>query len=123
MYNYNTYPRREKSRHYVHPLGVDEEREVEQLVALFRGMGFNRSAQISHYIRKHRLGLRFPNISGFLKLTRDDDGLVDTWEFEGGIRPEFYAEVCNRLGLNNNGSTARVTGFESYRQRGFASLT
>ena len=121
MYNYNNiYPRREKSRHYVQPLSVDEEREVEQLVALFQGMGFKRSAQISHYIREHRLGLQFPNISGFLELTRDDDGFADTWEFEGGIKPKFYAEVCNRLGLDNNRSRARVTGFESYRERAIA---
>lgn len=117
---YNRYPRREKSRHCGQPLSVDEEREVEQLVALFHGMGFTRSAQISRYIREHRLGFQFPNISGFLELTRDDDGYADTWEFEGGIKPQFYAEVCNRLGLNNNCSRARVIGFESYRQRATA---
>ena len=120
MYNYNIYPRREKSRHYVQRLSSDEELEVEQLVALFQGMGFTKSAQISRYIREHRLGLQFPNISGFLELTRDDDGFADTWEFEGGIKPKFYAEVCNRLGLNNNGSRARVTGFESYLERAIA---
>lgn len=117
---YNIYPQREKSRHYVQSLSVDEDREVERLVALFRGMGFTRSAQISRYIREHRLGLQFPNISGFLELTRDDNGFVDTWEFDGGIKPKFYAEVCNRLNLYNRGSRARVTGFESYRQRGCA---
>ena len=121
MYNINL--RRKESRHYGQTLSVDEEREVEQLVALFRGMGFKRSAQISHYIRRHRLGFRFPNISGFLELTRGHAGFTDTWEFEGGIKPRFYAEVCNRLELDNNGSRARVTGFESYKQRGFASLT
>lgn len=118
MYNYNIYPRRGKSHHYVQPLSVDEEREVEQLVALFRGMGFTRSAQISHYIREHRLGLQFPNISGFLELSRDENGIVDTWEFEGGIKPRFYREICERLEIGNNGSDAQVSGFESYRQRG-----
>lgn len=118
MNNYNIYPRREKSRHYAQPLSVDEEREVEQLVALFRGVGFTRSAQISHYIREHRLGLQFPNISGFLELTRDENGIVDTWEFEGGIKPRFYRAICERLEIDNNGSDAHVSGFESYRQRG-----
>ena len=118
MYNYNIYPRREKSRHYVQPLSVDEEHEVEQLVTLFRGMGFKTSAQISHYIRKHRLGFQFPNISGFLELTRDINGIADTWEFEGGIKPRFYRAICERLEIGNNGSDAQVSGFESYRQRG-----
>ena len=122
MHSYNNiYNRCEKTRHYVQHLNVDEDREVEQLVALFQDMGFTRSAQISHYIREHRLGLKFPNISGFLELTRDGDGVTDTWEFEGGIKPRFYAEVCDRLGLNNNGSRARVIGFESYHERAIAS--
>ena len=120
MYIHNSYPRREKSRHYGQPLSTNEEHEVEQLVTLFQGMGFTRSAQISRYIREHRLGFQFPNISGFLELTRDDAGFADTWEFEGGIKPKFYAEVCNRLGLNNNRSRARVTGFQSYRERAIA---
>ena len=119
MHSYNTiYNRREKARRYVQHLNVDENREVEQLVALFRNMGFTRSAQISHYIREHRLGLRFPNISGFLELTRDKNGIADTWEFEGGIKPRFYRAICDRLEIDNNGSDAQVSGFESYRQRG-----
>ena len=122
MYNYNSYPRREKSHHYVQPLSVDEEHEVNQLVELFHGMGFTSSTQLSRYIRDHRLGFQFPNISGFLELTRDDDGFADTWEFEGGIKPKFYAEVCSRLGLSNNRSRARVSGFESYKQRNYINL-
>ena len=98
----------------------EEEREVEELVALFRSMGFTESAQVSRYIRDHNLGYQFQNISGYLELTRDDNGSTDTWEFEGGIKPRFYREVCNRLNLYNRGSRARVTGFESYRQRGCA---
>ena len=119
MYSYNNIcNRHEKKRHYVQHLNVDEECEVEQLVALFRNKGFTRSAQISHYIRKHQLGLQFPNISGFLELTRDRNGIADTWEFEGGIKPRFYRAICERLEIGNNGSDAQVSGFESYRQRG-----
>lgn len=106
------------------PFGMSEaeEREVNELVDLFRGMGFKRSAEISRYIRAHRLGNRFPNISGFLQLEKRDGDIVDTWEFEGGIKPRFYREVCRRLDLDNNGSQSRVTGFESYRQRAFAGM-
>ena len=105
-------------RTHFRELSLDEEREVDKLVKLFRGMGFTRSAQISLYIRQNKLGYKFPNISGYLELRRDDAGCVDTWEFEGGIKPRFYREVCKRLRIGNNGSAARVTGFESYRQRG-----
>ena len=119
MYRCNNISNRcEKTCHYVQRMSVDESREVNQLVALFRGMGFTRSAQISHYIREHRLGLQFPNISGFLKLTRDKHGIADTWEFEGGIKPRFYRAICEMLEIGNNGSDAQVSGFESYRQRG-----
>ena len=68
---------------------LEEEQEVNELVKLFRGMGFTRSAQISLYIRQNKLGYKFPNISGYLELTRDDAGYSDTWEFEGGIKPRF----------------------------------
>lgn len=100
----------------------EEEREVDELVNLFRNMGFSESAQVSRYIRNNKLGYRFQNISGYLELTRDDNGVADSWTFEGGIKPRFYREVCQRLGLTNRGSQARVTGFESYKQREFLNL-
>ena len=103
-------------------IGNAEEREVEELVAKFREMGFTKSAQISNYIRKHRLGFQFPNITGVLELKRGDGDCVDTWKFNGGIAPRFYREICNRLGLGNNGSNAEVSGFESYRERGTCDL-
>lgn len=95
-------------------LDADEKREVDALVAMFQDLHFTRSAQVSNYIRAHKLGFKFPHISGYLELTRGGD---DTWEFEGGIKPKFYAAVCQRLHLDDNRSDARVTGFESYRDR------
>lgn len=91
-----------------------QEREVDALVEMFKGFGFNRSAQVSRYIRDHKLGRQFPNIAGYLELDRDG---VDRWEFEGGIKPCFYAEVCRRLELGDQGSRAHVVGFESYASR------
>ena len=45
MHSYNTiHNRREKTHHYVQHLNADEEREFEQLVTIFRGMGFTQSA-------------------------------------------------------------------------------
>lgn len=98
-------------------LTVDEEREVDQLVQLFKSMRMTRSAEVSRYIRDHKLGFQFQHISGYLELTRENADGVDTWEFEGGIKPKFYKAVCQRLNLANQGSDAKVTGFESYRDR------
>lgn len=117
MFYTNKNKRLTKARANFGEFSLEEEQEVNELVKLFRGMGFTRSAQISLYIRQNKLGYKFPNISGYLELTRDDAGYSDTWEFEGGIKPRFYREVCERLQIGNNGSSARVTGFESYRQR------
>lgn len=92
----------------------EQNAEVDRLVEMFKGMGFKRSAQVSRYIRSHRLGHLFPNIAGYLELDRDG---CDRWEFEGGIKPQFYAMVCRRLELDNQRSNAQVVGFESYRDR------
>lgn len=92
-----------------------QESEVNKLVELFAGMGFAKSADISRYIRTHKLGRQFPNVAGYLKLSSHEGN--DTWEFEGGIKPCYYAEVCRRLELSDQGSRAHVTGFESFRDR------
>ena len=99
-------------------LNSKAEREVGELVAFFASKGFHDSSQVSNYIRANKLGYKFPNISGFLELSRDDkSGITDTWVFEGGIAPRFYREICKRLGLANRGSRARVTGFKSYGEK------
>ena len=97
-------------------LNAAEEAEVEELVELFRGMGFTQSAQISNYIRRNRLGFRFPNISGYLSLSSEDG--LDSWDFEGGIKPFYYREICRRLDLHNKRSRAQVIGFKSFSESG-----
>lgn len=95
-------------------MNTREREEVEQLVAQCRARGFRTSAQVGYYIRDNRLGERFPHIAGYLKLAKGDD----SWEFDGGIAPKFYREVCTRLGLGNAHSNASVVGFSSYAERG-----
>ncbi|MCI7361314.1 MAG: hypothetical protein MSH36_08215, partial [Prevotella sp.] len=60
-----------------------------------------------------QLGYKYPDLSGYLELTNGDD----TWEFEGAIHPKYYAEVCYRLGLDNENSGSVPQSFESFRNR------
>ena len=90
----------------------EQEAEVNALVKFFKGKGFKRSSEISKYIRDNKLGKKFPNISGILQMS-DNEG--NAWNFEGGIAPAFYREICLRLELNDNGSYAHVDGFTSYK--------
>lgn len=89
------------------------EQEINDLVVFFNDKGFTRSSEVSNYIREQELGYRFKHISGYLELS---DG-CQTWEFEGGIAPQYYAEICYRLGLNDNGSDAKTVGFECFEDR------
>lgn len=99
------------ARYYDNAEAIEE--EIERLVEMFEEMEFEYSSDVSNYIRTHDLRDEFPNITGYLKMSLGSD----TWEFDGGIDPCYYAEICRRLGLDNNGSHAQVEGFESYAYR------
>ena len=88
---------------------TQQEREINTLVNMFRNMGFSQSSQISNYIWRHNLGNQFPHISGYLKMSNG----ADNWTFKGGIAPQFYREVCERLKLGNKGTDSFVVGFTS----------
>ena len=90
-----------------------EEEEVEALVEFFKNKGFTLSSQISNYIIEHELGRKFKHISGYLELEND----YEIWEFEGGISPKYYREICERLKVYNKGTDSRVLGFESFAER------
>lgn len=93
-----------------------EEAEFEALVSEVAAYRFNASSQVSNYIVRNRLGQKYKKISGYL--TMELDGRQ--WEFKGGFPPKVYARLCDRLGLGNNGSRAKVVEvetFESHRQR------
>lgn len=90
------------------------EAQLEELVLFFMPMHFSRSSQLSNYVAEHRLGWKYPDLSGYLELTNGDD----TWELEGAIHPDYYAEVCYRLGLDNENSNSIPGLFESFAERG-----
>ena len=89
------------------------EKQIEELVAFFKPMHFRKSSQLSNYIADNQLGYKYPDLSGYLELTNGDE----TWEFEGAIHPKYYAEVCYRLGLDNENSDSIPQSFESFRNR------
>lgn len=89
------------------------EKQIEELVAFFKPMRFRKSSQLSNYIVKHQLGYKYPDLCGYLELSND----YDTWEFEGAIAPNYYAEICYRLELDNENSDSIPQSFESYRER------
>lgn len=91
------------------------EAEIESLVEFFKNKHFRYSSQVSNYIRENKLGYKYPRISGYLTFS---DG-CEEWEFEGGILPEYYKEIIERLNLADNGSNAHVIGSESYADRDF----
>lgn len=88
-----------------------KEEEFELLVVEVQSKGFTQSAQVSNYIIMNRLGDKYQNISGMLEMTNGDT----SWNFNGGFPPRIYARLCEKLGLGNKGTNARVIGFTSFK--------
>lgn len=89
-----------------------EDTEFKQLVAEMSRLRFTHSTQVSSYIMNNRLGNKYKNISGVVKMEQDGD----TWNFNGGFPPRIYAKLCSELGLNNQGTSARAVGFKSFKE-------
>ncbi len=88
-----------------------EEKEFEQLVSEMRSLGLTESKMVSWYITNNRLGHKYKNISGIVKMEQDGT----SWEFKGGFPPKIYARLCEELGLRNQGTRARVIGFKPFK--------
>lgn len=88
-----------------------EEREFAQLVAEMKPLGFRESRDVSLYIVHNRLGLKYQNISGIVRMMQSGD----TWDFKGGFPPKIYARLCEELDLGNRGTRAHAIGFTPFR--------
>jgi cold shock CspA family protein len=88
-----------------------EEKEFEALVAEIEPLGFQQSSEVSKYIVRCRLGLKYQHISGHLEMSMNGE----SWTFDGGFPPAIYSRLCTEIGLKNNGSSARATRFTSYK--------
>jgi hypothetical protein len=87
------------------------DQEFELLVDEIQSKGFKRSAEVSNYIIRNKLGNKYQNISGVLVMSNSKD----TWKFNGGFPPPIYAKLCIRLNLSNNGSDSTVVSFTSFK--------
>lgn len=92
-----------------------ENNEFQQLIAEMKPLAFTHSSQVSSYIMKNKLGLKYKHISGVVTMEKDGN----TWDFKGGFPPKIYAQICSALDLHNNGSYAKVVGFNSFNKLDF----
>ncbi len=89
-----------------------EANEFKNLVAEVKAMRFIRTAQVSDYIVKNKLGQKYQHISGVVTMQAEGRD----WRFVGGFPPRIYAKLCEALGLSSNGSRAKVIDFRSFKQ-------
>lgn len=89
-----------------------KEAEFKRLVEEMRPLGFAESKDVSRYIMDNRLGMKYPNISGVVKMARG----ADKWDFYGGFPPDIYARLCEELSLDDQGTLARAVGFDSFNE-------
>jgi hypothetical protein len=87
-----------------------EAEELHQLLTEMRPLKFKYSKQLSVYIVLHRLGYRYPNISGILRMR----GATE-WDFHGGFPTKIYKIICSELNLRNNETDARPIKFTPFK--------
>jgi len=88
-----------------------EEKEFDQLVAEMKSLGITESKEVSWHIMNNRLGDKYKNISGVVKMEQDGT----SWNFKGGFPPDIYARLCRELGLSNQSTRARAVGFKAFK--------
>jgi hypothetical protein len=92
--------------------------EIEELYRLVQEIHqrkFQYSSELSQYIANNKLGFKYPNISGIVKMKSQGT----SWKFKGGFPPNIYRLVCKILNLSSYGTRARATGFKSYASLGY----
>ncbi|MGO4746514.1 hypothetical protein [Serratia quinivorans] len=88
-----------------------EENEFRQLVTEVAAQGLIASGQVSKYIVRNQLGYKYENISGILEMKKAGD----VWGFKGVFPKKIYARLCQELNLKDNGSTAKLGKFTSFK--------
>lgn len=86
------------------------ENEYKQIIEEMKPLGFTHSKEVSYYIIENKLGEKYKNISGVIKMEKEGN----SWNFKGGFPPKVYKRICEDLDLENEGSNAKAIGFESY---------
>lgn len=94
-----------------HNLTKPEAEELVQLLKEMRPLNFIFSKRLSAYIVNNRLGYRYPNISGIVRM--EESGRE--WDFNGGFPVRIYKIICYELELKNQGTDARPIGFIPFK--------
>ncbi len=76
-----------------------------------RPLKFTHSKQLSGYIVRYKLGYKYKNISGILRMELGGE----EWDFHGGFPPEIYKIICIELGLANQNTPARPGRFTPFK--------
>ena len=96
---------------FAHRKNEHEEREFFQLVAEISPLGFTTTKEVSAYIVNNNLGLKYKHISGVV--TMEGDGRE--WDYRGGFPGRIYARLCDKLGLRNQRSQAKLKSFIPFK--------
>lgn len=94
-----------------HSLPKEHAKELYLLLVEMRPLEFRFSAHLSQYIVRNKLGHKYPNISGIVRMENSSS----EWNFHGGFPPHIYAIVCDELGLKDKNTDARATGFTPFK--------
>jgi len=91
-----------------------EQKEFIALLNEIKEHNFRNSKELTEYIRKNRLGLKYKNIAGEVKM-RNVDGRE--WTLSGGIAPSYFARLCRELRFNKS-HNCEPTEFTPYKNLG-----
>lgn len=94
-----------------HELEEADANELHRLLTDMRQLHFADSGQLSAYIVQHRLGYKYPNISGIVRMR---EGGTE-WDFHGGFPPNIYRIICEELRLDDRGTPAKPVGFKPFK--------
>jgi hypothetical protein len=96
---------------FAHRKNEHEEREFFQLVAEISPLGFTTTKEVSAYIVNNNLGLKYKHISGVVTM----EGEGREWDYRGGFPARIYARLCDKLGLSNQRSQAKLKNFIPFK--------
>lgn len=105
------YYRNQVTEKYSIYLDDHELSEFRKLLEYSSRKNLRSSSELSNLIANdENIKNKFSNLTGLIQM-RDS---TNTWIFNGGISPKIYKFICDELKLENNGSQAIPSGFQSY---------
>jgi cold shock CspA family protein len=84
--------------------------ELNSLISNMKKQNFQFSSQLTIHLKNNNLQHLYPNIVGQVTMNNIKGDFI----FEGGLEPDIYYHVCDKLKLKNNNSGSTVKGFSSY---------